>query len=83
MDKKEYLCDRVVLHSKAQHISEFALSLNRYHKITTLILYSETQSDTVFLIIRRKDTKMKANHNLALVVLLAATAVLYQAKILK
>lgn len=56
MDKKVYLCNRVVRCSKAQHTSEFALSLNRYHKIETLLFYSDTQLDTVFLTIHRKDT---------------------------
>lgn len=55
LNKKAYLCNRVVRSSKAQHISEFALSLNRYHKIETLSFYSDTQLDTAFLIIRDKD----------------------------
>lgn len=57
MDKKVYLCNRVVRCSKAQHTSEFALSLNRYHKIETLLFYSDTQLDTVFLTILHKDTQ--------------------------
>ena len=57
LDKKVYLCNRVVRCSKAQHTSEFALSLNRYHKIETLLFYSDTQLDTVFLTIHGKDTK--------------------------
>lgn len=59
MDKKVYLCNRVVRCSKAQHTSEFALSLNRYHKIETLLFYSDTQLDTVFLTIRGKDKKQE------------------------
>ncbi|WP_290455678.1 hypothetical protein, partial [Paramuribaculum intestinale] len=55
LDKKVYLCNRVVRCRKAQHTSEFALSLNRYHKIGTLLFYSDTQLDTVFLTIQRKD----------------------------
>lgn len=50
-----YLCNRVIRSSKAQHISEFVFSLNRYHKIAALLFYSDTQSDTDFLIIRTKD----------------------------
>lgn len=65
MDKKVYLCNRVVRCSKAQHTSEFALSLNRYHKIETLLFYSDTQLDTVFLTILCKDNanerEIKAN----------------------
>ena len=57
MDKKVYLCNKVVRCSKAQHTNEFALSLNRYHKIGTFLFYSDTQLDTVFLNIRGKDTK--------------------------
>ena len=52
-----YLCNRVVRSSKAQHISEFALSLNRYYKIETLLFCSDTQLDTFFCIIPCKDTK--------------------------
>ena len=60
-----YLCNRVVRCSKAQHTSEFALSLNRYHKIETLLFYSDTQLDTVFLTILCKDTnKSSAKANL-------------------
>lgn len=50
-----YLCNRVVRSSKAQHISEFALSLNRYCKIETLLFCSDTQLDTFFCIIPFKD----------------------------
>ncbi|WP_302581525.1 hypothetical protein, partial [uncultured Bacteroides sp.] len=59
LDKKVYLCNRVVRCSKAQHTSEFALSLNRYHKIETLLFYSDTQLDTVFLTIHGKDKNRK------------------------
>lgn len=59
MDKKVYLCNRVVRCSKAQHTSEFALSLNRYHKIETLLFYSDTQLDTVFLTILCKDSESR------------------------
>ena len=56
LNKKVYLCNRVVRSSKSQHISVLALSLNRYHKIETLLFCSDTQSDTTFLIILCKDT---------------------------
>ena len=57
-----YLCNRVVRSSKSQHISVLALSLNRYHKIETLLFCSDTQSDTTFLIIHYKDTSGEIIH---------------------
>ncbi|MDY2633162.1 MAG: hypothetical protein SOV83_01035, partial [Prevotella sp.] len=46
--------NRVVRRSKSQNISALALSLNRYHKSATPPFYSDIQSDTRFLIIRRQ-----------------------------
>jgi len=40
------------------------LSLNRYHKIETLLFYSDTQLDTAFLIIRCKDSASRTQWNL-------------------
>ena len=56
-NKKRTFAYRVVRRSKSQNISALALSLNRYHKSATPPFYSDIQSDTRFLIIRRKDNK--------------------------
>ena len=54
-NKKCTFANRVVRRSKSQNISALALSLNRYHKSATPSFQSDTQSDTSFLIIPRKD----------------------------
>lgn len=63
LNKKVYLCNRVVRSSKAQHISEFAFSLNRYLKIAAPSFYSEFQSDISFLIIQCKDSYFSMNRH--------------------
>lgn len=57
-NKKCTFANRVVRRSKSQNISALALSLNRYHKSATPPFYSDIQSDTSFLIIRRKDNSV-------------------------
>lgn len=59
-NKKCTFAYRVVRRSKSQNISALALSLNRYHKSATPSFQSDTQSDTSFLIIRRKDNAFSA-----------------------
>ena len=71
MNKKVYLCNRVVRSSKSQHISVLALSLNRYHKIETLLFCSDTQSDTTFLIIPSKDNASREHNKINLSVFYA------------